>query len=330
MRLRFGVTLGLVCSGFAGAIAVACGIEEGGVVETADGSVTPDVITPQYDGGGPKDVLGVDTYLPPSCGDAAACLPPVPAGWQILTVLPDPDASCPANFNQADLQTAPKFDPGACGCACADTSDAGCPTNVTLDYRDKQNCHTTPSVSVVLDAGCTVQADSKNNEWFGVKPVAATGLSCGQPTKTGSGTGTPLALRVCQPTCSADYCGSIVNGAKGCIMANDDVPCPAQYTQKSLVGSAVDFVCNACPTCTAKSANCTVTVDLHGQSDCNDSSQFSVNTANVNCNQWMKSPGAWSAIATTITPPAGPFCSYTTVDPGGDAGFVGARTICCK
>lgn len=332
MRLRFGVTVGLVGSALAGLIALACGIEEGGVVDALEGGADGGADGGNIFGDGSADVIrpkdaAIDTNLPPSCGDAAACLPPVPTGWQILTVLPDPDAGCPQNFNQADLQGNPTLDPSACACACTETADAGCPTSVALNYNNVVGCFANGQTTVVLDAGCTAISDGKKDWFFGVKTTAATGINCSAPAKIGSQTGAGTTMRVCQPTCNADFCGSAVNGTRACIMTTDDVPCPAQFPVKSLVGSALDFVCNACPACTPKAATCAVSVQMHGQSDCTDGNQFSVSTNGV-CNKWGGTQ-SWKGINTTITPPAGPFCAYTASDPGGDAGFVGPRTICC-
>ncbi len=324
MRLRFGVTVGLFGSALAGVIAIACGIEEGGVVDAVDGSSNLDVLQP-VDAIGSKDVSAVDTYLPPSCGDAAGCLPPVPAGWQILTVLPDPDASCPQNFNQADLQTDPQLDLGACACACADMSDAGCGGPVTLTNSPNGLCWGGGSTQTALAAGCTVTGGANPNQYLAYD-AGAPSIACGQPTPTGSKNGSSTTLRVCQPTCGGDFCGSIVNGTKACIFTNGDVPCVASFGVKTLVGSAVDYQCLACPACTPKAASCTVAVTLYDNSDCTKKSvSFTVKPA---CIKWLASD-QWKSAAVAITPPSGPFCSYATVDPGGDAGFVGPRTVCC-
>jgi hypothetical protein len=333
MRLRSGIGFALGALSSLALIAIACGIEEGGVVDGVNsegGGPDTSTIT---DGAAPiKDVVVVDTYLPPSCGDAAGCLPPVPAGWQILSLLADPDAGCPQAFNQADLQTNPVFDPGACGCSCADQSDAGCPQQVTLDYTAKSAfCYVNPT-TVTLDAGCTaIGANNIDNPGFGIKQIPVTGLACGAPQQTGSQNGKVTPVRVCQPTCAADYCGSLTGGTKGCVMFNGDAPaCPTGYATKLTVGNQIDFFCNGCPGCTAKAnLNCTVTSDLHQAGDCNDNSAFSIPT-NGSCKQWLGNNKNWGSVSMTITPPAGPFCSYSTVDPGGDAGYQGTRTICCK
>ena len=73
--------VGVLLSGLS--IAVACGIEDGGIVDVPQESGVPDtsVIADASGDGGPADVIQPDTSPPPSCADASACLPAFDGGW---------------------------------------------------------------------------------------------------------------------------------------------------------------------------------------------------------------------------------------------------------
>lgn len=315
MGLRTTLALGLGAALGAAVVFIACGIDEGGVVGP-----------PASSEGGPD--VQIDTNLPPACGDAAACLTNVPAGWQITGLLPDPKSFCPTNFNTADQIK----DLSASGCACTCTA-AGTPScgGSIVTYKDNggaSDCTGRDAGMIVGDGGCIpISSGGQSNVWVGATAPPLQGITC-TPTRTGTATVDSVPVRLCEPTCQADFCGQLTAaGATACIInSTGDVPCPAGYKQRTVVATSGNVACAPCNGCSPPAASCTGTVSLWGSATCSGAHYTAV--ADGTCKAGPSGPGDFGSLSEQTTAPGSP-CNVQANDPGGDAGPVGAKTLCC-
>jgi hypothetical protein len=314
MGLRTTLALGLGAALGAAGVFIACGIDEGGVG-----------VPPASSEGGPD--VQIDTNLPPACGDAAGCLSNVPAGWQITGLLPDPKSMCPTNFNTADQIK--DLSATGCQCACADQGTASCGSSIlTFTNGSSTGCTTKDAGAFADDGGCVVvSSGGLNGASVGASAPALQGVTCA-PVRTADAGFDSVPVRLCEPTCQADFCGQLKQGgATACIInSTGDVPCPSGYTQKTVVATSASVACAACPQCAGPSATCTGTVSLYSDNNCMNSN-FSIAEDGKCHNQ--SGNDAWQSLTDTKALPASPYCAAQANDPGGDAGPIGAKTLCC-
>jgi hypothetical protein len=315
MGLRLTVALGLGAALGGAVVFIACGIDEGGVVAPP---------TPQGEGG--PDV-NIDTSLPPACGDAAACLPTVPSGWQITGLLSSPMASCPANFNQADQIK--DLSATGCQCACTDQGDASCGGSI-VTYTNQGALTCTDKDAGVLpgDGGCVANnGGGLNNASVGASTPPLQGIKCASIRTADAGFDS-VPVRLCEPTCQADFCGQLqAASATPCIVSPGDVQCPAGFSQRTLIATSASVACASCPQCAGPSATCTGTVSFYGDNQCSNLG-YSV-VADGKCHG-QSGNDAWQSLSETTTLPSSPHCAAQANDPGGDAGPIGAKTLCCR
>ncbi|HEY8090693.1 MAG TPA: hypothetical protein VIF09_22685 [Polyangiaceae bacterium] len=310
LRARLALVV-VAAAGALGAWASACGLPQSGLgaaVEAGasgggDGTTSTEGSAAGDDGGPSSGCSSID----------AACLGPLPSGWQPIGVT---DAGCAAGFTVASLVTNPRVEDGGCACGACQVIGAFSCTAATSISGGDNNC----GDPTLIDAspGVCTQAQAQHVE---AHPVNATGtVACFAPNDAGAGA-TVDPLRVCVPGCTADYCA----GSSRCIAADDQVPCPSGFHLLAYAGTGADPGCAPCA-CEAGapgacSGNVTVFLDSQCSADASPS-VYAVGTCNL-----YNAPD-YNSLRVDLVPPA-PTCSAGSGGPG-DASLVQVRTICCQ
>jgi hypothetical protein len=138
-----------------------------------------------------------------------------------------------------------------------------------------------------------------------------------------------VPVRLCAPTCKADFCGEL-GTATACIVTGGDVACPTGFNQRTLVASGAAATCGTCA-CAAPTAKCTGTVhvDEFGSGCGTDKWDMPADgTCNPGPSNTSGTNSSYGSVWETTALPKTPYCASQT-DPGGDAGPVGVKTLCC-
>jgi hypothetical protein len=250
--LRLGVAVGSLS---ALSFAIACGIDDGGLIEEPVESGVQDQVVPtdtlQGDTNPPKDVVQPDTSPPPSCADAGACLSEFDGSWTpYLRIVgngacPAADGSVRADYSNMDKVT---FDPSACVCGnCA--TDAGCTDPVvTLGANNKCN-DLFDGGKAPLDGSC---ADFGYNISGGSLSISAsnqTAFAVCSVSQTGNQAWDAAVESVCSTSCDFDFCSAPKGAYERCALAQGVHACPNGYKQYLLDRPNTPANCSAC-TCT--------------------------------------------------------------------------------
>ena len=256
-----------------------------------------------------------DTGVPPGCATVdAACLGPLPSGWQPIAVT---DAGCDPGFAAATLVMNPRVADGGCACgACQVIGTFACEAGVPVSGG---NTCTDPTLVTAVPGACT-PAQAQHVEAY--PPTAAGNIACFAANDAGTGV-TVDPLTVCIPDCTADYCAS----PSRCIVADDALPCPTGFTLLATAGTSADPGCAPCSCEAGAPGKCGGTVTVYDNGTCSDSGTWTRYLVGT-CNQFSEND--YESLRVDLVPPPGScFPSSVTPDPG-DASLVQARTICCQ
>lgn len=300
----------------------------------ADGGLSSDASgpPPDTDSGAADVVMGakdvnVDTALPPSCGDAAACLPAVPTGWQITGLIANAATSCPTGFEPTDLIS--QVGAPSCTCSCTDKGTAAC-GDIQFSYTTDNGCAGATTVpGVASDGGCVAASAMGSNLYFKFDQPALTGVTC-DGVRVGDGGVSSSPTRLCAPSCMADFCGASAMGkVKACIVHDQDTACPAGFPNRTTLATTVDPSCASCAGCTNPMGSCTGTIDFFNNTTCAPAAAYTMNLSSTCTKSPKGGDDRFGSVQVNATPPTGPFCGGSPTDPGGDAGLVGIKTVCC-
>jgi hypothetical protein len=306
-----------VCgAGALGAGAFACGLDVAGEASGdgdgggagASGVGASDASLPRDDAGFPAACPGID----------ASCLGAIPAPWTPLAVT---GGACAAGFEAATLVVGPRVGPGACACGpCVVTGPLTCAGNTAI--RGGDGCKDSPIAQA--PPGVCTQAHA---EHLRADPPKATGSPpCFAPNDAGAGA-TADPFPVCVPGCDADFCAT-PEGAR-CVVAEGDLACPAGFTLRARAGTAADPGCAPCACTTGKPGDCAGVVTAFDTNDCSDAGTVATYALRT-CNEFEDdNDDDYDSVRVDLVPPDASCTVPPTHDPG-DAGLVGARTICCR
>jgi hypothetical protein len=308
---------GLLLAGV-GSWAAACGLARSGLEPDGAGGDAGADATSLGDGNGSYDAPrgdGGQEAAPPACKTLdAACVGPIPAGWQPVGVS---DAGCPAEFDAHTLLVNPRVGNGGCGCgACQVVGAYGCGS---VSVSGGNTCMD-PTLVVAPPGVCT-PASAQHVEGY---PPAVTGtVGCVAPNDAGTGATTD-PLTVCVPGCAADYCGL----PSPCIMADGDKACPAGFTRHLRAGTGVDPGCAPCACEAGAPGPCTGTVTVFDNATCDDSGSSATYGIGT-CNQFSTQNNYAAVLAQVVPPLVGCNPAFETGDVG-DASLTGVKSICCR
>jgi hypothetical protein len=287
--------LGLAVFGGAAAAALwtlACGLPAGGLAAES------------------SDATGMSA----PCADAidAACLGPLPPGWQPVTL---GDAGCGTGFETVELRSNPRLEDGGCMCgACQITGSFSCAGPVPISGGD--NCGDPPFLTAMPGLCATGQA-----QHVAAHPPDASGaVGCFAPNDAGAGVATDPFV-VCVPGCSADFCSS----PQPCVISEGDVACPDGFHLFAHAGTGAAPGCAPCPCEAGPPGVCGGSVTVFDDPSCDSgtSATYPVGTCNIFGN------GYKSALVELVPPDASCWPALPAPDPG-DASLLGVRTVCCR
>lgn len=318
--MAVGATRRLATAGIAVAAAgiaawiVACGLPTAGIGAPAEGGVSATDGSSTVDGGGTGEEDD-GAIVPPACTEVdAACLGPLPSGWQPVGVT---DGGCDPGFTKATLVTNPRVGDGGCACGpCQAIGTLDCEGGVVITSGD--GCGDSPPLASGAPGAC-IQATAQHVQ---ANPPQATGtIACFAANDAGFGAAVDT-LGVCVPGCTADYCAS----ASRCVMADGVVPCPSGFQQLALAGTSADPGCAPCACNAAPPGTCGGSVTVFTDNACaNAGATYAAGT----CNQFSQSEDFNSLRVDLAPPDASCIPADAGADPG-DASLQQVRTICCQ
>jgi len=286
---------------------------------------------------GSRDADGATPDAAPDATDATdapsdvtgPCLDALGPSWTVLEV-GMANATCPDGSMPAAAISAPKAQAGACTCQCGVTAPSCTVGTVTVTHAP------------MCDQGNDVlQADGTCVDFMGdnyvidghhaLTPPAPSGGSCtwnetANPALVG---GTPHGLCSVAASSLEAVCEGMVPGGWGsCVMAANDVPCPAMFGKKTLVFDPnPGLSCSPCAPCTLD-ARCTGTLDLYADGACSQNMLLAQSPADGKCDPTPMGGtpfNSWNYVAgTSATCDGMPPMSMPTVTPANP------RTVCCR
>ncbi len=311
----------------------ACGIDESGLLSGDSGA---DVTTGDVnvgDGGGGKDVVPVDNYVPPACTDPdasldASCLgTTLPAGWVPFAMQVDASTvTCPGDggdFAEVTYSTNPVIQGNNCVCTgCGTLSGWSCAGDLFAG----------PTCSEADAAvAATPYCWQVNHVFYGAS-VARTGTATCSPSTYFAQSASATSVAGCAPTrCQSDFCGLATQGFKLCAR-NDTVTdggCPAGLPVSYIVGQNPSANCNACPTCSVANPNaaCHALLTTFSSTDC-DGGKLTQEVADGGCDM----ANGINAFGSMLYQPDVPVPQCTPSGPtnvGGNPTLAGPLTVCC-
>lgn len=321
MRRRNAAYAALIVLPIAGAFA-ACGLDENGLNNGGDASSDVTVSDGASDGG--SDVTGFDV-VQLSCEEAgtsidASCLGvPVPAGWTPVAYRENQTGCNNApNFQELDGITDASVPPGQCFCSdCKVVGGYTC----TATIGSTNTCAFQPQTFTT--SGCYNQGAFH----FGGTLARSGDAGCAPGSQVdASVAATPVS--VCVPkTCSADFCGLVGAGFRGCIK-NDTMPdagCPSGFTDLHQAAPSATATCT-CPACNATNTNpaCTGNVTAMMGQNCTGNVVDQTRALDSCTNTSGYASVYYEAGALPV-----PTCQATTPATG-TATLDSPLTICCK
>jgi hypothetical protein len=296
-------------AGALAAWAVACGLPLSGLGAAADGG------SPSADVSSETPAAVNESGPPPACTSLdAACLGPLPSGWQAIALT---DAGCAPGFTAAHLVMNPRVEDGGCACGgCRVIGSYDCEGTVAISGGDGCN---DPTLVDAAPGTCT-PASAQHVE---AHPTQATGnVGCFASNDAGTGV-TADPLGICVPGCSADYCAS----SSRCIVAEGTVPCPTGFTLLGLAGTGAEPGCAPCSCTSSAPGDCAGTVTVFDDPACADvdsSATYAMGT----CNQYTTT-GDYQSLRVDLVPPDAS-CAASIAAGTADASLVEPRTVCCQ
>ena len=309
-------------------IAVACGIEDGGVVDVTEAGVADNFVptdTLQRPDTTPlPDVIQPDTEPPPSCADAGACLPEFDGTWTpYLHIVgsggcPLTDGSVQADY--LDLKQL-KFDPSACVCGnCA--MDAGC-TDPAVTVGTNAKCNNVYDGGVTpQDASCADLGASPEAGLVSISVSTQTAYASCSVSQTGNQGWDAAVASVCSSACGFDFCSAPQGAYERCALTKGVHACPNGYKQYLLDRPNTPAACTAC-TCDG-GASCGGTLTMFSSSDCTDAS-----TSQTIANQGCVDAGNVSVRSAIFDASISTTCKASASTPS-LAPTNGELTLCCK
>ncbi len=296
--------------GALGVAASACGLAVSGLLDAPGG---PDASTPVD--GSTHDAAGVhDAGLPPTCSTIdAACLGPLPPGWQAVGLS---DAGCAIGFTSHPVVTNPRIEDGGCACsACTIVGSYACEGGAPVAGGD--GCGDSPLLTAT--SGTCAMASAQHIQ--ATSPMATGTVACAVANDAGTGATTdPLIL--CVPGCAADYCGT----NSRCVASMGDVACPSGFASRTTVGGGAQTSCDPCPCEAGPPTACGGTVTVYDNTTCTDSGASTTYAVDT-CNQWSTTNN-YQSVLVELVPPTPSCAAPSTV--AGEAGLTGVMTVCCK
>jgi hypothetical protein len=222
----------------------------------------------------PADQVGTDAVIdaanPPCQTPPGVCLGTLPVGWNLIVFRSNRDAACPENFAQADVIADTVAGAGACDCSCTVGSAPSCTTTgqMSTRYSTTDGCASAGASINVSGTGCTPLAGNLST-YFSATPLPAS-LTCSASAVLDDTQVSSTPARTCQvpSECSEEVCnGAGPPGFSACVASDGDVPCPAGWNTRTVIGESATLSCSTC-TCQA-SATCNGRINFYSDSGCN-------------------------------------------------------------
>ena len=321
--LRLGVAIGSLS---ALSIAIACGIDDGGVIEEPVESGVQDQVVPtdtnQADTT-PKDVVQPDTTPPPSCADAGSCLSEFDGSWTpYLRIVgngacPAADGSVRADYLDLGKVT---FDPNACVCGnCA--TDAGC-TDPVVTVGQNNKCNDMfDGGKAPLDGSCADFGYNMSGANLSISATNQTAFAVCSVSQTGNQAWDAAVESLCSTSCDFDFCSAPKGAYERCALAQGVHACPNGYRRYLIDRPNAPANCSAC-TCDA-GATCSGTLTMYNSIDC--TSPATTTNVNGGCEDAGGTNIRSASFDASITTTCKPSASTPTLAPTN-----GELTICCK
>lgn len=319
--MRSGRLAVVVVLGAGSLIAVACGLEQGGLlVDPGDASVDS--------GSGDAIVVDVsipDIFVPPPCKTLdTSCLPAFPddAGWK--PVLRSPDTTCPPDpgWVAATFVADASLNAASCGtCGCSLNVPSCAPEGgLALWAGNNFNCGGNPISTITLPANTCVDQGSNLGRSIAQYP-ATTATTCDAGGGGGDAQVFTTPVNLCATSeCRVPFCAEKDAGFGLCIVNElGDVPCPAGYV-KTAAGKAAGGSCGTCGCAVTAQARCNASVQTFQNTGCDTI----VDTINVDSG--CKGINNFNAAKLTVTQTD---ASCTATASGVGAALAGKVTICC-
>jgi hypothetical protein len=264
----------------------------------------------------------------------------VPSGFSVVAfAATGAGQACPGDFGQpTDTVEGPTAGSGACTCSCSMTTPPTCPANGAItNTQDTDNSATCGNPGqTYANQGCGtegLQVAFGPNTDHDFTPPGPTGGAC-TAAATNDDTKVTFAAegRLCEPTTLAECGGqvcvpSLSTPFAACVAATGDVPCPASFPTKHLVGSGATVTCSAGCTCSV-TGTCSGTLDYYTSTDCTGSVAFQV-PATGQCVS-TASGGSYGSHQYVPGSPSGAACAGGGSTSPGTPTLNGATTVCCN
>ncbi len=310
---------------------VACGLSVSGQL-AGEGDAPPGTQSATDASGLPgdptRDAAGGDAVAdsgpppPPCLSDACAAGMP-PAGFAPILLGTTADA-CPSGFTTADLLESPVAAADACACGTCVMTGTNCGAGDLPTAYDQGGgaCGSTGATLSTNNGAC-----SNSNGTFGqntrIDAPAAVPGTCTAPSTGVKAKVSSTPHRVCElaPGSCADRLCTPPGSLRACMMHEGDVACPAEATEKHLVGPDFTIACGAC-SCTT-SATCGGKTEFWSANGCGGAPSKTF-TAGVCASAGGASYSSykWTGMVATQT------CTDLT-PPAATVSLTQTKTICC-
>ncbi len=200
--------------------------------------------------------------------DITACAT-IPDGFTVVG-FSNGAIACPTGWTSTSVVSAPIASSGTCSCSCNVTAQPGCNTGSITRYLDDSTspmCNELGTTLTTSGSSCDyVGALYLDHEHYSVTAPSPTGGTCEFDAQTDTTKVTSTPGLVCAPPASC--LGAICNSGNVCVSQSGDVPCPAGFPAKTLVGASASATCSACGSSCAVSSTCTGTLAFYTDSAC--------------------------------------------------------------
>lgn len=309
---RLAAAAVVAAAGALAGVVAACGLPRAGLGAAVDAAAGGgDDSSASADG----ESTGNDAGSPACTGVDAACLGPLPSGWQPIAL---GDGGCLPGFSTANLVTNARIEDGGCACgACQAIGTFECEASVPVSGGDN-NCGDPPFVTATPGACTQGQAQHVDAH----PPLASGNVACFAANDAGSGV-TVDPFTMCVPDCTTDYCSATTSR---CVVADDVIPCPSGFNLLARAGTGADPGCAPCACEAGAPGPCAGSITIFGDTACSPDASFATYTVGT-CNEYSTD---YQSLLVALVPPA-PTCFPAAggAEPG-DASLVQVRTICCQ
>lgn len=275
---------------------------------------------------------------PSECNQAGYTCRTAPAGWSFVAFSETPEAECPADFAGPPKKALVGVTgaSAACSCACQTVTAPSCSSGNVSWHRATTNDCAATGVPLANDGKCHGDEPTSGllNGLHGKISAAPTPIqgSCTGQGKADSLSPVEVATdgRLCDPSLSCGGGGTCLpplSGAfKTCVTQAGNVPCPGEFTVKTLAASGYDDnrSCTTC-TCGTQAACAAPSVEFFADENCTPPAMASVTY--ICAPETQSYPQSWRVVAPVSNGECAPTSSSSAT---GSVVPNGERTICCE